>query len=185
MIKFGKKPFYSKFSAILSAPVIFLLTVTLPIVTEDSLSSRRSGGVYLDDDSEAIVRNMYDDDILVDLDPSSTSSEWQRWLTVTHLLLSSLFSSLVLATLGVAPASILIPIFVSVGAVLSVLLVLTTSAYKRPPLFWMMCFVGFIIAVLWIYIIANEVVGVLQTIGFALGISDAILGLTVFAMVGI
>lgn len=185
MIKFGKKPFYSKISAILSAPVIFLLTVTLPIVTEDSLSSRRSGGVHLDDDSEAIVRNMYDDDILVDLDPSSTSSEWQRWLTVTHLLLSSLFSSLVLATLGVAPASVLIPIFVSVGAVLSVLLVLTTSAYKRPPLFWMMCFVGFIIAVLWIYIIANEVVGVLQTIGFALGISDAILGLTVFAMVGI
>jgi sodium/potassium/calcium exchanger 6 len=48
-----------------------------------------------------------------------------------------------------------------------------------------MCFVGFIIAVLWIYIIANEVVGVLQTIGFALGISDAILGLTVFAMVRI
>lgn len=183
MIKFGKKPIYSKISAILSAPVIFLLTITLPVVTEDALSSRGSGGIHLDDDSEAVLRNMDDGDVLVDLNPESYSSEWQRWLTVTHLLFSSLFSSLVLASLGVGPVSLLIPIFVSIGIVLSILLVLTTSAYRRPPLFWMMCFVGFIIAVLWIYLIANEVVGVLQTIGFALGISDAILGLTVFAMV--
>ncbi|KAI9277934.1 Sodium/calcium exchanger protein-domain-containing protein [Umbelopsis sp. AD052] len=181
LIKFRKKPLYSKISSLLSAPVIFLLTITLPVVTEDSLSSS-SGGVRLDEDSETVLQNMDEDDILVDFDPTSNSLEWQRWLTVTHLLMSTLFASLVLTSLGVGPAALIIPIFVATGAVLSVLLLLTTSAHRRPPLFWMMCFVGFIVAVLWIYVIANEVVGVLQTIGFALGISDAILGLTVFAM---
>jgi hypothetical protein len=182
MIKFGKKPLYSKISSVLSAPVIFLLTITLPVVTEDSLSST-SGGVRLDEDSEAVLQNMDEDDILVDFDPTNNSSEWQRWLTVTHLLMSTLFASLVLTSLGLGPAALIIPISVATGAVLSILLLLTTSARRRPPLFWMMCFVGFMVAILWIYVIANEVVGVLQTIGFALGISDAILGLTVFAMV--
>ncbi|KAH8556510.1 Sodium/calcium exchanger protein-domain-containing protein [Umbelopsis sp. PMI_123] len=181
MIKFRKKSLYSKISSILSAPVIFILTVTLPVVTEDSLSPG-SGSVRLDEDAEAVLQNMDEDDILVDFESTNVTSEWQRWLTVTHLLLSSLFASLVLTSLGLSPAALVIPIFVAIGAVLALLLVLTTSAHRRPPLFWMMCFVGFIIAVLWIYVIANEVVGVLQTIGFALGISDAILGLTVFAM---
>lgn len=182
MIKFAKKPLYSKMSSILSAPVIFLLTITLPVVTEESLSST-SGGVRLDEESEAVLGSMDEDDVLVDFDPTKNSLDWQRWLTVTHLLMSTLFASLVLTSLGLGPAALIIPIFVATGAVLAILLLLTTSAHRRPPLFWMMCFVGFIVAVLWIYVIANEVVGVLQTIGFALGISDAILGLTVFAMV--
>ncbi|KAJ2962376.1 hypothetical protein NQZ79_g2553 [Umbelopsis isabellina] len=183
MINFRSKPFYSKISAIISAPVIFVLTVTLPVVTEDMLSASKRG-VYLDDDAEAILQDEEEeeDDILVNVEPSKVSLGWQRWLTVTHLLLSSLFASVVLTILGVAPAYLLIPIFISVGAALAILLVLTTSASTRPRLYWMMCFVGFAIAILWIFIIANEVVGVLQTIGFALRISDAILGLTVFAM---
>jgi sodium/potassium/calcium exchanger 6 len=186
MINFRSKPFYSKTSAVLSAPVIFVLTATLPVVTEDMLSTNKLRGVYLDDDAEAVLHPLdddEDDDVLVNVESNVVSLGWQRWLTVTHLLLSTLFASIVLSTLGVAPAYILIPIFISVGAALAVLLLLTTSAAKRPRLYWMMCFVGFAIAILWIFIIANEVVGVLQTIGFALQISDAILGLTVFAMV--
>ncbi|GAA5865268.1 hypothetical protein JCM3774_004914 [Rhodotorula dairenensis] len=43
-------------------------------------------------------------------------------------------------------------------------------------------FLGFGIAMVWILMIVNEVVGVLQTLGHIFGISDAILGLTIFAM---
>ncbi|GAA5946506.1 hypothetical protein JCM3765_000271 [Sporobolomyces pararoseus] len=45
-----------------------------------------------------------------------------------------------------------------------------------------LCFLGFGIAMVWILMIVNEVVGVLQTLGKIFGISDAILGLTIFAM---
>lgn len=44
------------------------------------------------------------------------------------------------------------------------------------------CSMGFIVAVVWIMAIADEVVGVLQTFGKIFGLSDAIIGLTIFAM---
>jgi sodium/potassium/calcium exchanger 6 len=41
---------------------------------------------------------------------------------------------------------------------------------------------GFIVSIAWISTIANEVVGVLKAIGVILNMSDAILGLTIFAV---
>lgn len=45
-----------------------------------------------------------------------------------------------------------------------------------------LCFVGFLVAMVWTLIIVNEVVGVLQTFGHIFGLSDSIVGLTIFAM---
>lgn len=44
------------------------------------------------------------------------------------------------------------------------------------------CSMGFIVAIVWIMAIADEVVEVLQTFGLVFGLSDAIIGLTIFAM---
>ncbi|WWD08468.1 hypothetical protein V865_006580 [Kwoniella europaea PYCC6329] len=44
------------------------------------------------------------------------------------------------------------------------------------------CFCGFICSMVWIAAIADEVVGVLNTVGEILGLSDAIIGLTIFAV---
>lgn len=44
------------------------------------------------------------------------------------------------------------------------------------------CCLGFIVSVMWIMTIVDEVVCILQTIGIIVGLSDAILGLTVFAI---
>jgi sodium/potassium/calcium exchanger 6 len=44
------------------------------------------------------------------------------------------------------------------------------------------CSLGFLVSVMWIMTIVDEVVSILQTIGLICGLSDAILGLTVFAM---
>lgn len=49
----------------------------------------------------------------------------------------------------------------------------------------MLSFVGFFVALNWIFLLANEVVGLLQAIGQIFSISDAIMGLTVFALVSI
>lgn len=66
--------------------------------------------------------------------------------------------------------------------VLLVLLLLTTSPDKKPKYHFLLCFLGFVISVAWISTIAGEVVGVLKAFGVILGISEAILGLTIFAV---
>lgn len=44
------------------------------------------------------------------------------------------------------------------------------------------CSMGFVVSVMWIMTIVDEVVSILQTVGIIVGLSDAILGLTVFAV---
>jgi solute carrier family 24 (sodium/potassium/calcium exchanger), member 6 len=63
-------------------------------------------------------------------------------------------------------------------------LLLTFSSPSKPP-GWhrALCAVGFLVAIGWISTIADEVVGVLRAVGAILGVSEAILGVTVFAVV--
>jgi sodium/potassium/calcium exchanger 6 len=62
-------------------------------------------------------------------------------------------------------------------------LLLATTSYDREPRSRpIFCFLGFAVAIAWISSIANEVVGVLKAFGVILNISDAILGLTIFAV---
>ncbi|KAI9144975.1 Sodium/calcium exchanger protein-domain-containing protein [Paraphysoderma sedebokerense] len=44
------------------------------------------------------------------------------------------------------------------------------------------CWVGFCTSVVWIYVVANEVVGILKAYGLILNISHALLGMTIFAI---
>jgi len=62
------------------------------------------------------------------------------------------------------------------------ILIYTTTPTKPPKYRFLLCFLGFIVSISWISTIANEVVGVLKAFGVILGISDAILGLTIFAV---
>eukprot|EP00054_Salpingoeca_dolichothecata_P026520 m.190065 g.190065 ORF g.190065 m.190065 type:complete len:68 (+) comp25681_c0_seq11:19-222(+) len=55
------------------------------------------------------------------------------------------------------------------------------TAFHGSCSFAAFAFVGFIVSVIWIYIVANEIVNLLQTLGRLVGIGDAILGLTVLA----
>lgn len=47
----------------------------------------------------------------------------------------------------------------------------------------MLSFAGFVIALNWIFLLANEMVGLLQSLGAIFNISEAIMGLTIFALV--
>lgn len=78
-----------------------------------------------------------------------------------------------------------------------------TKKEEPPSWFWMLSFFGFFVALNWIFLLANEVVGLLQVIltykmipflliilffflqalGQIFSISEAIMGLTVFALV--
>ena len=70
--------------------------------------------------------------------------------------------------------------FMLLASLLGCILMLLTSDPVKPSRFQpILAFVGFIMAVGWIYSIANEIVSLLKALGIYLNISDAILGLTV------
>lgn len=112
---------------------------------------------------------------------------WNRWLLFLQIFTAPLFvATFVWANIDNdhRPRRLLILVFSSlVFSLVCLALVMGTTTPKHPPKYRpVFCFLGFIVAVSWISTIANEVVGVLKAFGVILGISDAILGLTVFAV---
>ncbi|ORX47006.1 hypothetical protein DM01DRAFT_1327357 [Hesseltinella vesiculosa] len=194
-----EKSYLNKCTSVISVPAILLLSSTLPVVQPSSIQHI----ALLDDDTHLHASTSYDDDddLPVNLPGntalsnqqrrleeeevlerlSSSRGSWCQWLTAVHLITSPLLLHLVLMWQDILPA-VLLPVTFVIGAVLSGAFLTTTDRNHQPRLYWMMAFVGFIMAVAWIFIIANEVVSVLRTIGMALSVSEAILGLTVFAL---
>lgn len=67
-------------------------------------------------------------------------------------------------------------------SLISCIVFLLFSEVSQPPRFHsVLAFLGFLLAVGWIYMIANELVSLLKAIGVFFNVSDAILGLTVLA----
>lgn len=114
---------------------------------------------------------------------------WNRWLFILQIFTGPIFCVCVVwanmaeeldqpvTTLIKALLISLVCSLVFLGIVL-----LTTSPDCRPKYQSLFCFLGFCISIAWISTIAGEVVGVLKAFGVILDISEAILGLTVFAV---
>ncbi|KAF7990287.1 hypothetical protein HCN44_000092 [Aphidius gifuensis] len=75
----------------------------------------------------------------------------------------------------------IVVLFFSLGLIIGVVLFLTTHKDKPPKYHNIFAFLGFMSAMLVVYSVANEVMAILQCIGFASGISDAMLGITLLA----
>lgn len=121
-------------------------------------------------------------------DPNYSSPEdWNRWLICTQLFTGPFF--VVILYWGATDPQlsgrnllllVLYALLFSLGFM--AILLLTTTPERPPQYRYMFCFLGFAMSVAWISTIASEVVGVLKAFGVILGISDAILGLTIFAV---
>lgn len=113
---------------------------------------------------------------------------WNRWLVCLQLFTGPLFSVFVVWT-GMrddleSPGQTLVRIILCtlVGSlILLAVLVIFTSEHTKPKYHYFLCFLGFAISIAWISTIAEEVVGVLKTFGVVFDISEALLGLTIFA----
>ncbi|KAG5926243.1 hypothetical protein E4U42_003504 [Claviceps africana] len=113
---------------------------------------------------------------------------WNRWLVGVQLFTGPLFAMLILwANMREdfphpARTLVLMVLYTLLASlVLLACLFMTTSSHKRPRYHFLLCFMGFVISIAWISTIAGEVVGVLKTFGIMLNISEALLGLTIFA----
>ena len=118
---------------------------------------------------------------------SSSPKEWNRWLVATQIFTAPLFIVLLIwanTDPTLCARNLFLPTIYALICSLVVLaiLLLGTSASQPPRYRYLFCFLGFIVSIAWISTIANEVVGVLKAFGVILGISDAILGLTIFAV---
>ncbi len=156
---FKERSRVSKILALVRAPAMLALTLTVPVV-----------------DAER-----------------SPANGWCRRLHATQLLLAPAFvvSATGNARTDLTPWGVdLWQISVAAGLVLSLAFLCIApeinfrqrTLLDRPPCFQpMMAYVGFAIAVCWIYLAANEVVSLLKTLGVISGVSDAALGLTLLA----
>ena len=119
----------------------------------------------------------------------SASAGWNRWLVAVQLFTGPLFVVFIVwantaedmehprkTLLRMVLYSLLVSLCLLAG------LLATTTAERKPRYHFLLCFLGFVISVAWISTIAGEVVGVLKAFGVILDISEAILGLTVFAV---
>ena len=120
-------------------------------------------------------------------DLSSTSPrDWNRWLVAVQIFTAPLFVVIIVwANTDERDTRFLVKLvlYSLLGSLIAfAILVLTTTSTKPPKYRFLLCFLGFIVSISWISTVANEVVGVLKAFGVILGISDAILGLTIFAV---
>ncbi|EXJ96321.1 hypothetical protein A1O1_01447 [Capronia coronata CBS 617.96] len=225
-----EKSFTDRMLSLVTAPSVFVLTITLPVVEpreerpEDvdpdllSVVADYHGGshnhVNLPSDTPALApkRNPSEVEVLGSPHPHETNlartmsdypkddhtpsgtdgfsagqKDWNRWLVFVQVFTAPLcVVSIVWAnmdeehTIKVLIRLILGSLVFSLVALLIILSL--TSADREPKYRPLLCFLGFAVAIAWISTIANEVVGVLKAFGVILGISDAILGLTIFAV---
>ncbi|KAF2624397.1 sodium/calcium exchanger protein-like protein [Macroventuria anomochaeta] len=118
--------------------------------------------------------------------PSTEPKQWNRWLVIIQTFTAPFFILLVVWA-NVEPedprALLRQTMYSLIASLVMLAFILLTTTPNRPPR-WrqLLCFLGFAVAIAWISTIANEVVGVLRTLGVILNMSDAILGLTIFAV---
>ncbi|QSZ35430.1 hypothetical protein DSL72_008300 [Monilinia vaccinii-corymbosi] len=114
------------------------------------------------------------------------SRGWNRWLVVLQLFTAPLFVILIFwanSDDGDSKSLARLVLFSLLGSLVAFAILAMTTSHSKPPKHrFLFCFLGFVVAIAWISTIANEVVGVLKAFGVILGISDAILGLTIFAV---
>jgi solute carrier family 24 (sodium/potassium/calcium exchanger), member 6 len=217
-----KKSWMDRILGVVTAPSVFLLTITLPVVDSDGSEAhpetttgaptpaiepqtQRPSLSVIPPDTPAATPKMGPESsphphrqhnrTVSDAMPSmnlTTSNdagpqEWKRWLVFVQVFTAPFFTTTVIWANMDDDHSLRLYLRLALGSivfslVLLLILLITTTSDRVPKFRPLLCFLGFLVAIAWISTIANEVVGVLKAIGVILNMSDAILGLTIFAV---
>lgn len=156
----------------------------LALANEDTLVNPPSAA----DATSPVVANKAASDFPSDEDSDADLGTWNRWLVCVQLFMGPLFAVFIVwvnrlddweNSKRTLVKMVLYSLLTSL--ILLIVLIIATVEHIRPKHHYILCFLGFVISIAWISTIAGEVVGVLQTLGVVLNISEALLGLTIFA----
>ncbi|XP_026295949.1 putative sodium/calcium exchanger 7 [Apis mellifera] len=107
---------------------------------------------------------------------------WSKLLNCFQLCVTPTFSLFVLNVWAVRIGPItLMPIVLLIGTILGIIVFLITDKDRIPKFHNAFAFFGFFTAMMVVYLVAKEVMAVLQCVGYAFSISDAMLGITLLA----
>ncbi|KII89956.1 hypothetical protein PLICRDRAFT_40138 [Plicaturopsis crispa FD-325 SS-3] len=182
---FRSKTFVSQVASLFAAPAVMALTLTLPVIVtpyESPYSSaEKSPGEsarLIDFEEEGIERTLIAEEEVAD---EMHELKFNKWLMATQCALGPLFCVAVLFNGTKHEMWLLIATAIS-GLAVAALVAIFADRGEHPTARMARCSMGFMVAIVWIMAIADEVVNVLQTFGFIFGLSDAIIGLTIFAV---
>ncbi|CAA7267160.1 unnamed protein product [Cyclocybe aegerita] len=181
----SKQSFASQIACILAAPAVLCLTLTLPVVVtphENTLGSREKNANpearLVDFEEEGTERILIAEE---EVEENIHELTFNKWLTATQCVLGPLFCVEVL--FGSSPRLLWLLLGTGVaGLAVGILVLFFSDKGSSPAARMARCSMGFCVAIVWIMAIADEVVNVLQTFGLIFGLSDAIIGLTIFAV---
>jgi len=179
---FGSKTLTGKIVSLLAAPAVMALTVTLPVVItpygDDGSREDKHETRLPEFEEEGVERALIaEHEVQEDLHEVG----FNKWLTAVQCILGPLFCVTVLFS-GSGHMKWLLAGTALGGCVLAVLVLAFSHLGSHPVAQMARCSMGFLVSIMWIMAIADEVVNVLQTFGFIFGLSDAIIGLTIFAI---
>ncbi|KAG2076712.1 hypothetical protein BDR04DRAFT_1089900 [Suillus decipiens] len=188
---FREKNALGKLASLLAAPAVMALTLTLPVVVvpydcngsaSEKVHKRHHSagedGRLMDFEEDGIERALIAEEVM---QPDLHEVEFNKWLMAAQCVLGPLFCLGVLfhesdhfmfLVLGTAAC----------GLAVATLVLVLADGRSHPTARMARCSMGFLVAIAWIMAIADEAVNVLQTFGFIFGLSDAIIGLTIFAV---
>ncbi|KAJ7104199.1 Sodium/calcium exchanger protein-domain-containing protein [Mycena belliarum] len=183
--RFRSKTVLGQVASVFATPAVMLLTLTLPVVVTPYQSAHLSrektpgdAGNLIDFEEEGIERVLIaEEEVAEDMH----GMLYSKWLTAAQCTFGPLFCAAVLFGGNRYQLAALLSAGTA-GFVASVLVAVLADNGEHPTFRMARCFIGFFVAVVWIMAIADEVVQVLQTFGFIFGLSDAIIGLTIFAV---
>lgn len=211
LVGLTSKSWISIVTSLATAPAIFCLNVTIPVIEAEtienevstpdaqspkniSLSEHRYTSIERYRDEEDTTTETRQDPVDTGRFPSNEQMGLivsqgaapyvpiNRWLLIVQALLGPLF---VLTSSkddeGSWPAIIIYSV-VSSATFLIMIRIFLPDPKSAPTYVQFVSLIGFVIAISWISLVANEVVGILKALGIMFHISDAILGLTVFAV---
>ncbi|KAF9564448.1 hypothetical protein EC968_004500 [Mortierella alpina] len=179
MLGWSDKKWHSKILAVASIPIVLVLTLTLPVVDLSEYPSDESTVVVPAE--SAVSENTPEGISIKEEDQERPYNGWCQVAAMIQVVLAPVFITAVITT--AANKGHMAILGALGGGLLVSILIFLFSTEETPPRFYEgLAFVGFLVAMTWIFLVANEVVGILQAYGMILGVSDAILGLTVFAM---
>ncbi|KAH8555752.1 Sodium/calcium exchanger protein-domain-containing protein [Umbelopsis sp. PMI_123] len=180
-------------SSILAIPIVFLLRITLPVVEDDGLrvddmiipleGDDGQSSDTIDASANEYTEEYDDADGIFQQSPfeETVDQRWLKWHVILQCICAPTFVAFSLWVNGFIALHEVLGGFM-VGMCLALMIAVSTKSNTAPPWIKSLAFAGFVVSLVWIYAVANEVVGLLQAIGLILDISGAILGLTVFAM---